>query len=53
MGEGVYREVLRNPLVSCRVYAPVSAPAKRAKVPQSEKTAQWGDENDVISGDCS
>jgi RHH-type proline utilization regulon transcriptional repressor/proline dehydrogenase/delta 1-pyrroline-5-carboxylate dehydrogenase len=25
MGEGVYREVLRNPLVSCRVYAPVGA----------------------------
>ncbi len=23
MGEGIYREVLRNPLVSCRVYAPV------------------------------
>ncbi len=23
MGEGVYREVLKNPLVSCRVYAPV------------------------------
>ena len=25
MGEGVYREVLRNPLVNCRVYAPVGA----------------------------
>ncbi len=25
MGEGVYREVLRNPLVRCRVYAPVGA----------------------------
>jgi RHH-type transcriptional regulator, proline utilization regulon repressor / proline dehydrogenase / delta 1-pyrroline-5-carboxylate dehydrogenase len=25
MGEGVYREVLQNPLVSCRVYAPVGA----------------------------
>ena len=25
MGEGVYREVLKNPLVSCRVYAPVGA----------------------------
>ena len=23
MGEGVYREVLKNPLVACRVYAPV------------------------------
>ncbi|MGE0331724.1 MAG: L-glutamate gamma-semialdehyde dehydrogenase [Ramlibacter sp.] len=23
MGEGIYREVLKNPLVSCRVYAPV------------------------------
>lgn len=23
MGEGVYREVLRNPLLACRVYAPV------------------------------
>ncbi len=23
MGEGVYREVLKNPLISCRVYAPV------------------------------
>lgn len=23
MGEGIYREVLQNPLVSCRVYAPV------------------------------
>jgi RHH-type proline utilization regulon transcriptional repressor/proline dehydrogenase/delta 1-pyrroline-5-carboxylate dehydrogenase len=23
MGEGIYREVLRNPLVACRVYAPV------------------------------
>jgi hypothetical protein len=25
MGEGVYREVLKNPLVNCRVYAPVGA----------------------------
>ena len=25
MGEGVYREVLKNPAVSCRVYAPVGA----------------------------
>ncbi len=25
MGEGVYREVLKNPLVRCRVYAPVGA----------------------------
>jgi RHH-type proline utilization regulon transcriptional repressor/proline dehydrogenase/delta 1-pyrroline-5-carboxylate dehydrogenase len=25
MGEGVYREVLKNPLVDCRVYAPVGA----------------------------
>ncbi len=25
MGEGVYREVLKNPLVACRVYAPVGA----------------------------
>jgi RHH-type proline utilization regulon transcriptional repressor/proline dehydrogenase/delta 1-pyrroline-5-carboxylate dehydrogenase len=25
MGEGVYREVLKNPLVGCRVYAPVGA----------------------------
>ena len=25
MGEGVYREVLKNPIVSCRVYAPVGA----------------------------
>lgn len=25
MGEGVYREVLQNPLVACRVYAPVGA----------------------------
>ncbi len=25
MGEGVYREVLKNPMVSCRVYAPVGA----------------------------
>jgi RHH-type proline utilization regulon transcriptional repressor/proline dehydrogenase/delta 1-pyrroline-5-carboxylate dehydrogenase len=25
MGEGVYREVLKNPLLSCRVYAPVGA----------------------------
>jgi RHH-type transcriptional regulator, proline utilization regulon repressor / proline dehydrogenase / delta 1-pyrroline-5-carboxylate dehydrogenase len=25
MGEGVYREVLRNPLIRCRVYAPVGA----------------------------
>lgn len=25
MGEGIYREVLKNPLVSCRVYAPVGA----------------------------
>ena len=25
MGEGLYREVLRNPLVACRVYAPVGA----------------------------
>ncbi|MBA2674799.1 MAG: proline dehydrogenase family protein, partial [Ramlibacter sp.] len=23
MGEGIYREVMKNPLVSCRVYAPV------------------------------
>ncbi|MES2960140.1 MAG: L-glutamate gamma-semialdehyde dehydrogenase, partial [Pseudomonadota bacterium] len=23
MGEGVYREVMRNPLIACRVYAPV------------------------------
>eukprot|EP01034_Spumella_vulgaris_P003193 gene3193-4121_t len=23
MGEGIYREVLKNPLVSCRIYAPV------------------------------
>jgi len=25
MAEGVYREVLRNPLIACRVYAPVGA----------------------------
>ena len=25
MGEGVYREVLKNPLISCRVYAPVGS----------------------------
>ena len=25
MGEGVYREVLQNPLLACRVYAPVGA----------------------------
>ena len=25
MGEGVYREVLKNPMVTCRVYAPVGA----------------------------
>ena len=25
MGEGIYREVLKNPLVACRVYAPVGA----------------------------
>jgi RHH-type proline utilization regulon transcriptional repressor/proline dehydrogenase/delta 1-pyrroline-5-carboxylate dehydrogenase len=25
MGEGVYREVLKNPLLACRVYAPVGA----------------------------
>ncbi len=25
MGEGIYREVLKNPLVRCRVYAPVGA----------------------------
>jgi RHH-type transcriptional regulator, proline utilization regulon repressor / proline dehydrogenase / delta 1-pyrroline-5-carboxylate dehydrogenase len=25
MGEGVYREVLKNPLIGCRVYAPVGA----------------------------
>ncbi len=25
MGEGVYREVLKNPLIRCRVYAPVGA----------------------------
>ena len=25
MGEGVYREVLKNPLISCRIYAPVGA----------------------------
>ena len=25
MGEGIYREVLQNPLVRCRVYAPVGA----------------------------
>ena len=25
MGEGIYREVLKNPLVSCRVYAPVGS----------------------------
>jgi RHH-type proline utilization regulon transcriptional repressor/proline dehydrogenase/delta 1-pyrroline-5-carboxylate dehydrogenase len=25
MGEGIYREVLKNPTVSCRVYAPVGA----------------------------
>jgi RHH-type proline utilization regulon transcriptional repressor/proline dehydrogenase/delta 1-pyrroline-5-carboxylate dehydrogenase len=25
MGEGVFREVLKNPLISCRVYAPVGA----------------------------
>ena len=25
MGEGVYREVMKNPLVACRVYAPVGA----------------------------
>jgi RHH-type proline utilization regulon transcriptional repressor/proline dehydrogenase/delta 1-pyrroline-5-carboxylate dehydrogenase len=25
MGEGTYREVLKNPLVACRVYAPVGA----------------------------
>ena len=25
MGEGIYREVLKNPAISCRVYAPVGA----------------------------
>lgn len=25
MGEGIYREVLQNPLINCRVYAPVGA----------------------------
>ena len=25
MGEGIFREVLKNPLISCRVYAPVGA----------------------------
>ena len=25
MGEGIYREVLKNPLVHCRIYAPVGA----------------------------
>ncbi len=25
MGEGIYREVLKNPLIGCRVYAPVGA----------------------------
>jgi RHH-type transcriptional regulator, proline utilization regulon repressor / proline dehydrogenase / delta 1-pyrroline-5-carboxylate dehydrogenase len=25
MGEGVYREVMKNPLIACRVYAPVGA----------------------------
>jgi RHH-type proline utilization regulon transcriptional repressor/proline dehydrogenase/delta 1-pyrroline-5-carboxylate dehydrogenase len=25
MGEGIYREVLKNPLIRCRVYAPVGA----------------------------
>ena len=25
MGEGLYREVLKNPLIACRVYAPVGA----------------------------
>ena len=25
MGEGIYREVLKNPLVACRVYAPVGS----------------------------
>jgi RHH-type proline utilization regulon transcriptional repressor/proline dehydrogenase/delta 1-pyrroline-5-carboxylate dehydrogenase len=25
MGEGIYREVLKNPLLACRVYAPVGA----------------------------
>ena len=25
MGEGIFREVLRNPLISCRVYAPVGS----------------------------
>ena len=25
MGEGIYREVLKNPLIACRVYAPVGA----------------------------
>ena len=25
MGEGVYGEVLKNPLIACRVYAPVGA----------------------------
>jgi len=25
MGEGVYREVLKNPLIACRIYAPVGA----------------------------
>jgi len=25
MGEGIFREVLKNPLVACRVYAPVGA----------------------------
>ncbi len=25
MGEGIYREVLKNPLVSCRIYAPVGS----------------------------
>ncbi len=25
MGEGIYREVLKNPLIACRIYAPVGA----------------------------
>ena len=40
MGEGVYREVLKNPLIACRVYAPVGAPGRPAGLcarPQARK----------------
>src|SRR5439155_1305524 len=33
MGEGVYREVLKDASIACRVYAPVSLPGARSRWP--------------------